>query len=110
MERRKNYSRAGLEKAIVEAFEIEIEHGRPNEFTMYGIARKLLYSPSIHLTKTLNRMVDNDILTSVKTSRKGRYDTVIYSLKTAKRKPVKKSRKIDFKVNGKHEEQLEMFE
>lgn len=106
---RKAYSRAEREAMVINAFAIHIQNGKPNQLTMYQIARKLGMTPSDHIMKILKKMAIDGKLKIDVVKRKGRYDTLMFRLPDGLYTEPKKSREITVKSKGKLVGQLELF-
>lgn len=94
---------------VINWFALRIQHDNEEYATMYEIARGLGMSPSSHLTRIINGLVDKESLDKVEHVKTGRFLGWGYKLKrgTLKRPP-KQIRTIT--VNSSRGlEQLEMF-
>ena len=94
---------------VINWFAIRIQYDNENYATMYEIAGGLGMSPSSHLAKILNGMVDKEKLEKVEHVKTGRFSGWGYKLKEGTfQRPPKQQRK--FTVNSSRgSTQMEMF-
>jgi hypothetical protein len=105
---RDNVSRAGRKAGIKSALIIQALNGNDRPFTMRKIAKFVQMKPSTHLLKILDEMTREGMLLQYwESDRPGRWDTKMYALKDMK--PVKNTRSISIKKQGKEIGQMELF-
>lgn len=94
---------------VINWFAIRFQHDNESYATMYEIAGGLGMSPSSHLAKILNGMVDKETLEKAEHKKAGRWTGWGYKLKEGTfQRPPKQARTIV--INSRNRvEQMEMF-